>query len=280
MRFNLKDKVVLVTGASSGIGLACAEAFASAGARLALVARRAEPMRDLARSLPAGRTVVIPADLTSPQQRADAVARVLSACERIDVLVNNAGWAGFGDVVGLDEEHVRRMVELNIVAPVALTRLVLPAMIARREGQIINIASIVGYQPIPRMTVYSATKAFVLSFSTGLRMELARTGVDVISVAPGSTRTPFFENAANTGVRAVRLASTQYTPERVARAIVRASIHRRREVLLSASGRLIAAIRRCSHRTADAIMLRFARFAMPPASDRNQEPRSLNRPAQ
>lgn len=267
MRFDLKDNVVLITGASSGIGRACAEAFASVGARLALVARRAEPMHELARSLPGGRAIVVPADLTAPQQRADAVARVLDACGRIDVLLNNAGWAGFGDVVGLDDDHVRRMIELNVVAPVAMVRLVLPAMIARRSGQIINVASIVGYQPIPRMTVYSATKAFVLSFSAGLRMELAGTGVDVISVAPGSTRTPFFENAANTGVRAVRLASTQYTPQRVARAIVRASVHRRREVLLSASGRLIAAIRRCSHRAADAIMLRFARFAMPPTSD-------------
>lgn len=268
MRFELTDKVVLITGASSGIGRACAEAFASAGARLALVARRAEPMHDLARGLLPGRSIVVPADLTSPQHRADTVARVLDAFGRIDVLINNAGWAGFGNVIRLDDDHIRRMIELNVVAPVALTRLVLPDMIARGSGQIINIASIVGYQPIPRMTVYSATKAFVLSFSAGLRMELAGNGVDVISVAPGSTRTPFFENAANTGVRAVRLASTQYTPQRVARAVVRASVHRRREVLLSSSGRLIAAIRRCSHRAADAIMLRFARFAMPPVSDK------------
>lgn len=264
MGYDLADKVVFITGASSGIGAACAEAFVAAGARVVATARRIEPLNELARRLGASRVLPLAMDVTDAAQRE---AALLAAEERfgpVEVLVNNAGWASFGTLLDMPLANVRTMLELNVLAPVAMCKRVLPGMLARRGGQIINIASVVGYQPIPRMTVYGATKAFVLNFSTGLRMELHGSGVDVISVAPGSTRTPFFENAANVNVRPVRLARTQYSPQRVARAVVSASRRRRREVVLSAEGNTIALFRRVSHRVADAIMVRFARFAMPP----------------
>lgn len=263
----LKDKVVWITGASSGIGWACVEAFVAAGARVAASARRTDRLTELAGQLGRDRVTPVPLDVTDADGRRAAHDEIRAALGAVDVLINNAGWAGFGRVVAQPSADLRRMIELNVLAPVELARIVLPDMLSRRHGQVINIASVVGYQSIPRMTVYSATKAFLLSFSTGLRMEIAGSGVDVISVAPGSTRTPFFENASNVNVRPVRLARTQYSPQRVARAVVRASRARRREVILSAEGITIAGIRRLSHRLADAIMLRFARFAMPEAGD-------------
>lgn len=270
--YDLSGKVVFITGASSGIGAACAEAFVAAGARVVAAARRIEPLKDLALRL--GETRVLPAalDVTDVAQREAALLAAQQRFGPVDVLVNNAGWASFGAVLDMPLENVRTMLELNVLAPVAMCKLVLPRMLALRGGQIINIASVVGYQPIPRMTVYSATKAFVLNFSAGLRMELHGSGVDVISIAPGSTRTPFFENAASVNVRPVRLARTQYSPQRVARAVVNASRRRRREVVLSAEGNAISLIRRASHRLADAIMVRFARFAMPPERAEDRPP--------
>ncbi|MCC7291890.1 MAG: SDR family NAD(P)-dependent oxidoreductase [Phycisphaerales bacterium] len=272
MSYDLLDKVVFITGASSGIGAACAEAFATAGARVVAAARRIDLLNELARRLGDDRVMPVALDVTDAAQREAGVRAAEERFGPVDVLINNAGWASFGAVADMPLANVRAMLELNVLAPVALCKLVLPRMLERRGGQIINIASVVGYQPIPRMTAYSATKAFVLNFSAGLRMELHGAGVDVISVAPGSTRTPFFENAASVNVRAVRLARTQYSPQRVARAVVKASRRRRREVVLSAEGNTIALIRRASHRLADAIMVRFARFAMPPGGPGDRSP--------
>ena len=156
------------------------------------------------------------------------------------------------------------MLALNLAAPVKLIQAVLPNMIERGSGQIVNIASVVGYQTIPRMTFYSATKSALIALSTGLRMELKGTGVDVLMVAPGSTRTDFFEQAGKVDTKSSRFESTQYSAERVARAIVRSSRRRRREVVLSAEGKTIAALRRVSHGLADWIMGLIARKAMPP----------------
>jgi len=140
---------------------------------------------------------------------------------------------------------------------------VLPRMLQRGSGQIVNISSVVGYQTIPRMTVYSATKAALNALSTGLRMELKGTGVDVLLVAPGSTNTRFFQSAATVDAKAERLSKTLYSPQRVARKVVRSSRRRRVEVTLTPSGRAITVIRRISHRLADAIMYRVAKSAMP-----------------
>jgi short-subunit dehydrogenase len=160
-------------------------------------------------------------------------------------------------------DHAEKMAALNFLSPVALIQAVLPGMIERGRGQIVNVSSVVGYQPMPRMAVYSATKAALTALSTALRMELKGTGVDVLLIAPGSTRTEFFENAPQSDTQAVRFAETQYTPERVARAVVRASLRRRSEVTLSLEGMLITWIRRASHSLADAIINQVAKRSMP-----------------
>jgi len=261
--YDLNDKVVVITGASGGIGRAAAVAFAGAGARVVAAARSADKLDALARELGTDSVEPIPADVTDSAARNELIDRARARFGRIDVLVNNAGWASFASVATTPSEHVARMTALNLAAPIALVQAVLPEMLERRSGQIINISSVVGTQAIPRMTVYSATKAALTSFSTGLRMELRGTGVDVINIAPGSTRTDFFDAAASVDVKAARFAKTQYSPRRVARAIVRASRRRSREVALSADGIAITIIRRFSHRLADAIMYRVAKWGMP-----------------
>ena len=263
MSYDVTDKVVFVTGASRGIGRACAVGFVRAGAKVVAAARSFGDLQSLAKKLGDDRVLPIPLDVTDAAQRDAALQQARQRFGRIDVLVNNAGWATFATVENTPPEHVERMLALNLAAPIAMAQGVLPEMVARGSGQIINISSVVGAQAIPRMTVYSATKAALTSVSTGLRMELRGTGVDVINIAPSSTRTEFFEVAASVDVEATRIAKTQYSPQRVARAVVAASRKRKREVTLSVEGNAISLMRRCSHRLADTTMYWVARFGMP-----------------
>ncbi len=264
MRYSLRDKVVLITGASGGIGRACAVEFHRQGALVAAAARSFDKLEALAQEAGGDRIFPLHLDVTDEAQRASAMAAIRAKWGRIDVLVNNAGWASFGAMLTLPLEDAERMLRLNFLAPIALTQAVLPEMIARGSGQIINISSVVGNQPIARMSVYGATKAALSSLTAGLRMELRGTGVDVLLVSPSSTATGFFDAASMVNVSAVRMADSQYTPVRVARAVIASSIRRRREVTLSVEGKAITAIRRISHRLADAIMYRVARKSMPP----------------
>lgn len=263
MGFDIRDKVVLVTGASGGIGRACAVEFHRAGARVVAAARSKDKLEELSRELGSDRLLFQVADVTRPEDRARIVEAARAWGGRIDVLVNNAGWAAFGTVWNMPPEHVDSMIRLNLTAPIAMIQAVVPEMIARGSGQVINMSSVVGSQPIARMTVYSATKHALNGLSDGLRMELRGTGVDVIVIAPSSTRTEFFDKAATVDARADRIAETMYSPERVARAVVRASRRRSRGRTLSLEGKAILAIRRVSHRLADAIMERVARRGMP-----------------
>lgn len=262
-RYELRDRVVLITGASSGIGRACAVEFARRGAKVVLGARSGDKLRGVAEALGAERALAVVMDVTVEADRRRAVAAARERFGAVDVLVNNAGWASFASVEHQPFEHVEQMVRLNFLAPVAMIQAVLPEMLARGSGQIINISSVVGHQAIPRMTVYSATKSALNGLTTGLRMELRGSGVDVLLVAPGSTDTPFFTTAASVDVKAVRLGQAQYSPERVARAVARSSRWRRREVTLTPAGWLITVIRRMSHRVADALIFQTSKHAMP-----------------
>lgn len=263
MGYDLRNRVVFITGASGGIGRACAIEYHRAGCRVVAAARSADRLTALAGELGTDRVLPVVMDVTDAAQREEGLRAARERFGRIDLLVNNAAWACFSSVLRLPSEYMRRMTETNLHAPVALIQSVLPEMLDRRSGQIVNISSVVGTQAIPRMGFYSATKSAINGLSTALRMELRGTGVDVIVVQPSSTRTEFFDAAISVDVQAVRLAQTQYTAERVARAVVRSSRRRRAEVTLSAEGKAITLIRRLSHRAADAIMHRVARFAMP-----------------
>lgn len=265
MGYSLAGRVVFITGASGGIGRACAVEYHRAGSSVVAAARSTDKLRALVDEVGGDRIVQVTMDVTDAEQRTAALQAARDRFGPIDVLVNNAGWASFSSVLRLPPEHLERMLSLNLEAPIAMIQAVLPEMLKRGSGQIINVSSVVGNQAIPRMAVYSATKAALSSLSCGLRMELKGTGVDVLLVSPGSTNTNFFDAAESVDVKAVRLAHTQYSPERVARAIVSSSRRGRREVTLTAEGKLITAIRRCSHRLADAIMYQVGKSSMPPS---------------
>ena len=189
---DLTGKIVLVTGASSGIGAALAQAFSQAGALVALTARRRAGLDKTAGLCP-GETLVIPGDVTSAEDRRSTVERVLDRWNRLDVLVNNAGLGGYGDFDQVDEEEWRRLFEINLFAPVFLIKEVLPIMRRQASGLILNIASIGGLVAhSDKVTPYVASKHALVGLSRGLVKDLAGAGIVVKAACPHLTDTEFF----------------------------------------------------------------------------------------
>jgi len=182
-------KVALVTGASAGLGVDFARQLSKRGHRLVLVARRKERLDELARELGNARAVAL--DLS----RKDAAVKLLADLEAngeiVDVLVNNAGFGLIGRFAELDAKRERQMIDLNVATLTDLCRAVAPGMIKRKSGAILNVASTAAFQPGPKMAIYFATKAFVLSLSEALHEELKPHGVKVSCLCPGPTRTEF-----------------------------------------------------------------------------------------
>lgn len=198
----------LVTGASSGIGEEFARLAARDGYDLVLVARRAQRLERLAAALRSGSgatTLVVAMDLSLPDSASALLARLGARAGSIDLLINCAGFGHYGTVAGLDEERQRRMVQLNVLTLTSLTCLLLPQMIARGRGGVLNLGSTASFQPVPRMGVYGATKAYVLSFTEGLHEELRGTGVRACCLCPGPTATGFAEEAQMQDSRFLRL---------------------------------------------------------------------------
>jgi short-subunit dehydrogenase len=190
-----KDPRALVTGASSGIGAAFALALRERGRKLVLVARREDRLRALAREMGEADVEVIPADLALPEAPGRLCEELARRDLEIDLLVNNAGSGRTGPFQGESRERLLAMVDLNVRAIVDLTHRLLPRMVERRRGAIVNVASNAAFQPIPYLAVYAATKSFVVSFTEGLSGELRGTGVRVQALCPGPTLTEFFEAA-------------------------------------------------------------------------------------
>jgi uncharacterized protein len=186
--------VALVTGASSGIGAEFARALAARGDDLVVVARDASRLDALAEQLEKEYGVdveVLSADLTSKKGRAVVEARLESAEPAVELLVNNAGMGTYGKFAQLPREGEARVIRLNVLAPMQLTHAALPGMLERGSGGIINVSSLAGHQPTPLNATYGGTKAFVTSFSQALHEELRGTGVKVMVLCPGFTRTEF-----------------------------------------------------------------------------------------
>ncbi len=181
-----EESVVLVTGASSGIGRAYANVFARAGAKLILVARRAELLETVRQEITpyAAEVLALPADVTDPAELETLVETVLEHFGQIDVLINNAGVSNGGPLQTISLESIHKTIDVNLTGAICLTNLCLPSMLARRSGKIVNVASIAGVLAWPFLGAYSASKHGLVAFSDALRRELEGTGVDVISVLP------------------------------------------------------------------------------------------------
>lgn len=188
----------LITGASSGIGEAFANALAARGNDLILVARSEDKLEAIAQQLQSQhniRTEVIVQDLTQADGASNVFQKVQHLGLTVDVLINNAGFGDYGAFVESDRTKQLDMIRLNILALTDLTHQFLPRMVERKTGHIINVASIAAFQPMPYLSVYAATKAFVLSFSEALWAEVKSDGVKILALCPGPTDTPFFQVA-------------------------------------------------------------------------------------
>jgi short-subunit dehydrogenase len=194
-------ETVLVTGASSGIGWALGEIFAGDGSRLVLVARSRDKLELLAEDLKKKHGVevlVVVQDLSQPGAAEEVMRQINEAGWPVDVLINNAGVGAHGQFRNLPIDRQLEMVQLNVSALLHLTHLVLPQMVERRRGAILNVASTASFQPGPYAAVYFATKAFVLSFSDALWDETRHFNVSVTCLCPGPTRTNFGKEYAMT----------------------------------------------------------------------------------
>jgi len=190
----------LVTGASSGIGESFAYALARQNFDLVLVARRRERLDTVAakaNQLGARRIEIVVLDLSQAGAPLELEARLTAGSIPVNFLINNAGFGTTGRFDRLPLARELQEIELNIGALVALTRLFLPPMVANRDGAIINVASTAAFQPVPYMATYAATKAFVLSFTEAISVEVAGSGVRILALCPGPVRTEFQAVAKN-----------------------------------------------------------------------------------
>ena len=198
----LVNQWALVTGASAGLGAEFARQLASRGMHLVLVARRGELMEVLAAELHTQhgtRCHVIVSDLSEPGEPQQILNEIAAKGLTIELLVNNAGFGIVGEIDGADVDHILKMLRLNVSALTELTYRLLPGMLERGHGAILNVASISAFQPVAYMGAYAASKAFVLHFSEALHCELKDRGITVTAVCPGVTRTGFFDIAGAPG---------------------------------------------------------------------------------
>lgn len=251
---NPKSETVLITGASSGIGLHLAREFARHGHPLVIVAPVAAELSNVALQLERefGVTVQpVASDLTDENAAEDIFDEITQAGTEIDILVNNAGLGQRGKFWENPPERDIQMIRLNVEAVVRLTRIFLPPMLSRGRGRILNTASIAGFEPGPNMAVYHATKAFVLSLSESLATELQDTGITLTALCPGPTDTDFFSKADLVDSPAFQKANVM-GPQPVAEAAYEALMNGERVIVPGTMNKVMVAGRRLLPESAQA----------------------------
>jgi NAD(P)-dependent dehydrogenase (short-subunit alcohol dehydrogenase family) len=235
MSGTLNGKVVVITGASSGVGEAAVRAFARAGAKVVLAARSREKIESLAEAIGG---FPVPTDVSRFDDLQALVDRALAAYDRIDVLVNNAAANARGDLHTVDPQDIATVIDTNLKAPLLLTRLALPHLRASR-GVVVNVASIAGHVPLPHESPYCASKWGLRGFTFALRQELESAGVAVCVVSPGPIATPFVLDDLE-HVPDLVFSQPILTAEQVAAAVLACAIDRKRERALARSTLLLA----------------------------------------
>lgn len=248
-----QDRIVVITGASRGIGRALAHAFAVRGASLVLAARSEDQLRAVASECEAMNldveTLVIPTDVTDEAQLENLIRTTLDHFVCIDILVNNAGIVQGGSFVEIGIESIRQSIEVNLVAAMRLTQLVLPAMIEQGSGHIVNISSVMGRHAIPYMLSYSTSKHGLVGFGEGLRRELDGTGVHVLTANIGFADTDMVSEESRQLLRpfGVRV----QPPEGIALRVLNAMALGQPEITIGSTEHLAEWISRFSLKLAD-----------------------------
>ncbi|WP_100488165.1 SDR family NAD(P)-dependent oxidoreductase [Sporolactobacillus pectinivorans] len=229
-----KDRVAVITGASSGVGWETALLFAEEGARTILLARSREKLAALKaeiekRNRQADYYVL---DVSNTDQIADTFERIITRFGKIDLLINCAGFGKFEYAASTKIGDIKGMFDVNVVGLIACVQAVLPQMISQKGGHIVNVASIAGKISTPKSAVYSATKHAVIGFSNGLRLETKKHGIFVTVINPGPIRTPFFQIADPDGNYSANVARFMLDSSFVARCIIKAVKKKKREVNL------------------------------------------------
>ncbi|MFA2690188.1 SDR family oxidoreductase [Bacillus mycoides] len=235
MTGRLQEKVIVITGASSGIGEQVAMQVAEQGATPVLMARTEEKLQALADKIKVTYNTscyYYVLDVSEETKVQSVFSKVLQEVGRIDILVNNAGFGIFKTFEDASMDEVKDMFQVNVFGLVACTKAVLPNMVKRNEGQIINIASLAGKIATPKSSAYAATKHAVLGFTNSLRMELSNTNVYVTAINPGPIDTNFFEIADQSGTYVKNMGRYMLKPTYVAEQIVKAMQTKKREVNL------------------------------------------------
>lgn len=234
-------KTALVTGASVGIGYELAKLFARDGYNLILVSRDEARLKRVAaelESLHACRVTVMPRDLAVAGAPDEIFEKLRDSSVELDVLVNNAGVGASGALHKIDTQKILDLIQLNVTSLVHLTRVVLPGMIERGNGRLLNVASTAAYLPGPYMAAYFASKAFVLSFSEAVATELKDTGVSVTTLCPGPTDTEFNKRAGVKQSKVAGKSALVMDPESVAKIGYDAMLKRKRTVIAGMKNRL------------------------------------------
>jgi serine 3-dehydrogenase (NADP+) len=216
-------KVVIITGASAGIGLATVQVFAAAGAKLVLAARNAEKLHAISEQLQ-GTHLAIATDIADPQAVQNLVQQTMTTYGQIDIVIQNAGIGLAAPIAELRQEDVVRTMATNLLGPLQLTQAVLPRMQASNRGHLIFVSSVVGLRALPYLGGYAASKAALDRITEALRVELRGTGIAITLMRPGTTNTGFSEHRLGQGHEVRRTTRRGATPHAVAQAILRAAI--------------------------------------------------------
>ncbi|MFK2824285.1 SDR family oxidoreductase [Bacillus sp. B190/17] len=231
----LRGKTIVITGASSGLGVEIAKQAAAEGARLILLARRSDRLEEVKESIRRTFSTEVysySVDISQKEEIENVFMHVLQHVSEIDILVNNAGFGVFSEAHEAKWEETEAMFRVNVLGLIACTQMVIPHMKARGSGHIINIASQAGKMATPKSSVYAATKHAVLGYTNSLRMEMARDGVRVTAVNPGPIATEFFTLADPSGSYVANVGRWMLKPEKVARKVVGAMGTAKREINL------------------------------------------------
>nr|WP_324289057.1 SDR family oxidoreductase [Myxococcus sp. MISCRS1] len=257
----LTERVVLITGASSGIGRAAARAYAEAGAHVVLAARRLERLEDAAREAESlgVRALAVRCDVTRGEDVERLMAQVRADFGGLDVLVNNAGQGLYGPLEAISEEQLRQVFELNVFALWRVTRAALPLLRGRRGAHVVNVSSVLGHRGLPLLGGYCASKAAVNAMTESLRTELASEGIGVRLVSPGLTESEFRDHRLNAqGWAQDAIPLKAMSSEEVARAMVKASVRGRRDTILTLPGRAMVLANRLAPGLFDRVAHRMA----------------------